>query len=414
MRPAYEVADVIRKFLPKLNKQKMYSHHLRTLTNLEQCRTSAMGGHIDECDSCGHLKISYNSCGDRHCPKCQGISKEIWIIQQEDMLLPISYFHVVFTMPQELNELCMYQPKFMYNLLFRAAWHTLSTFAKDPKWLGAKSAATMVLHTWSQTLSLHPHVHCIVPNGGLKQAENNFKWQFPKQSNGKKEGNFLYPVSAMKKVYKGFFLSELKKEIERGTLALPPSFPYGFAYKKWKDNLYKKEWVVYTKKPFGGVKHVVNYLARYSHRVAITNHRIKKIDDESVLFEYKDYKDGGKKKPMSLKGREFLRRFCLHILPKGYRKIRQYGFLSNASKGKSLALARIALGERVKVLLTKKERKELALQRLFKGVSDKVCPCCQKGKMVQIDSWERLSKKNQKNKSPPSIQIVPKQRPIIF
>ena len=167
MRPKYEVADIIRQFLPQMNKKKMRVHHKRTLSALEKCRTAALGGHIDACDECGHLKISFNSCRNRNCPKCQGLNKEMWIIQQEDMLLPVAYFHVVFTLPHELNELCLHQPKFMYDLLFKAAWHTIDTLAKDPKWLGAKTAATMVLHTWSQTLVLHPHVHLIVPNGGL-------------------------------------------------------------------------------------------------------------------------------------------------------------------------------------------------------------------------------------------------------
>jgi hypothetical protein len=279
----------------------------------------------------------------------------------------------------------------MYDLLFQAAWHTLKTFANDPKWLGAKTAATMVLHTWSQTMILHPHVHCIVPNGGLTKDS---KWQFPRRGNG----NFLFPVAAMRKIYKGYFMQQLKAAIEDGELPLPPNFPKGKNYKDWKNLLYKKEWVVYTKKPFAGVKHVVNYLARYSHRVALTNHRIKKIENGQVIFQYKDYKDGAKKKLMTLAGREFLRRFCLHILPRGFRKVRQYGFLSNASKAKSLELARVALGEKVKRLLTRKERKEKALQRLFGEKTDR-CPCCQKGRMVPLFSWEGFAKR--RNKSPP-------------
>lgn len=405
MRPTFEVADVIREFLPLMDKSKMLTYHQNTLNALAKCRTAEMGGHLEECNSCGHLRNRYNSCRNRHCPKCQGVKKEMWIIQQEDMLLPIASFHVVFTIPQELNELCLHQPKFMYDLLLKSAWHTLRTFGEDPKWLGAKGAATMVLHTWSQKMILHPHVHCIVPNGGLTEEGN---WQFPKRSNGKREGNFLFPVSAMKKVYKGFFLAELKKVIENGTLPLPPAFPFGRPYKTWKNILYKKDWVVYTKKPFAGVKHVVNYLARYSHRVAITNYRIKNIADGKVTIQYKDYTDGAKKKTMNLQGTEFLRRFCLHILPKGFRKVRQYGFLSNGSKAKALAAAKIALGEKVKVLLTKKERKDLAITRLFQGKSSDQCPCCKKGKMVSIFSWEANFKI--KNKSPP----ITVRLPIIF
>ena len=396
MRTHFEVADVIREFSPQMDKTKLLVHHRKTLSALSMCRTADMGGHLDECDACGHLRISYNSCRNRHCPKCQGLNKEAWIVQQEDMLLPVAYFHVVFTIPHELNELCLHQPKFMYDLLMKSAWHTLRTFGEDPKWLGAKGAVTMVLHTWSQTMVLHPHVHCIVPNGGLTKEG---KWQFPKRSNGKRKGNFLYPVSAMKKVYKGYFLSELKKVIENGILPLPASFPFGQKYKAWKDLLYGKDWVVYTKKPFAGVKHVVNYLARYSHRVAITNYRIKNIANGKVTIQYKDYKDGAKKKTMNLGGLEFLRRFCLHILPKGFRKVRQYGFLSNASKAKALASARVALGEKVKVLLSRKERKALAITRLFKGKSREECPCCKKGTMIPTYSWEAPF--ITKNKSPP-------------
>lgn len=410
MRAKYELADVIREFLLKMDRKKLPVHHQRTLSALERCRTSALGGHIDECNGCGHLRISYNSCRNRNCPKCQGLNKEMWIIQQEDMLLPVAYYHVVFTIPHELNELCLHQPKFMYNLLLQSAWHTLRTFASDLKWLGAKSAATMVLHTWSQTLCLHPHVHCIVPNGGLKKEGAAYSWQFPKRSNGKKQGNFLFPVLAMNKVFKGYFLSGLKKVIENGTLPLPPNFPFGKNYKAWKNMLYQKKWVVYTKKPFSGVKQVVKYLARYSHRVALTNYRIKNIANGLVTFEYKDYKDGAKKKLMKLEGTEFLRRFCLHILPKGFRKIRQYGFLSNSCKAKSLRQARIALGERVKVLLRRKERKALAKERLFKGVSQEECPCCKKGKMVQRYSWDAAEMR--RNKSPPTPRMKANKSPL--
>jgi len=397
VRPKYELADVIRQFQSHLDASKMLVHHRKTLNALQRCRTAALGGHLDECNGCGHLRISYNSCRNRHCPKCQGVNKEMWIVQQEDMLLPIAYFHVVFTLPHELNELCLHEPKFMYNLLFQSAWHTLKTLSNDPKWLGAKPASTMLLHTWSQTLVLHPHVHCIVPNGGLTKQGNTFRWQFPKRSNGK--SNFLYPVAAMKKIYRGYFMAQLKQAIERGELPLPPNFPFGKKYKKWKDLLYQKDWVVFTKKPFSGVKQVVNYLARYSHRVALTNYRIKKITATDVVFQYKDYKDGAKKKLMKLSGREFLRRFCLHILPHGFRKVRQYGFLSNASKSKLLQQARLALGEKQKDLLTRKERREKALQRLF-GEKENRCPCCKKGILVGIYSWESTFAKA-KNKSPP-------------
>lgn len=379
-QPAFELAEVIHRFSDHIRPQ-LSAHQQRTLSALERCRTAALGGHIDQCDACGHLHISYNSCRNRHCPKCQGVNKEMFIIEQEELLLPVAYYHVVFTLPQELNALCLYDPKAMYGLLFESAWHTLNTLARDDKWLGAKTAATMVLHSWSQTLNLHPHVHCIVPNGGLDKEGN---WRYPRKSGADGEGRFLFPVAAMKKLYRGYFLARLKAKIKGGKMQLPPDFPSGKAYKAWKDDLYQKDWVVYTKKPFSGVKKVVEYLARYSHRVAITNHRIKNITDTQVTFEYKDYKDKAKKKLMTLQGEEFLRRFCLHILPKGFRKVRKYGLVSNASKATDILRARIALGQRHQTVISnRKERKAKALERLF-GKAVNKCPCCKKGNMVTI------------------------------
>jgi hypothetical protein len=381
VRPQHELAGVVRRFLPRMDSTKVPPHHLRALSAIRGCRTAALGGHVDACDGCGHVRVSYNSCRNRHCPKCQGVRKEMWLVQQGDMLLPVPYFHVVFTLPHEMNVLCMHGPRFMYGQLFRSAWHTLKTLALDKKWLGAKTAATMVLHTWSQTLVLHPHVHCIVPGGGLGKEGS---WHFPKRGNG----TFLFPVAAMKKLFRGHFMAQLKKAVADGTLPLPKGFPAGAAFKKWKGGLYQKDWVVFTKKPFSKVHNVVSYLGRYSHRVALTDHRITGIGESTVTFRYKDYRDGAKKKEMVLQGTEFLRRFCLHILPGGFRKVRTYGLLSNASKAKSLALARRSLGEKQRALLTRAERKEVALQRLFPdGRRTGTCPCCNKGRMVTVHVW---------------------------
>ncbi len=387
MRPQLEVAQVIDRFLDQLPGHKLTTHHRRTLRAIQVCRTASLGGHVDACDSCGHLRISYNSCRNRHCPKCQGLNKEMWTIQQEDQLLPTSYFHVVFTLPQELNGLCLHNPRFMYDLLLRSAWYTLNTFARDPKWLGAKSAATMVLHTWGQTLVLHPHVHCIVPNGGLTV---DGQWQLPKRGNA----NFLYPVPALKKVFKAFFLKQMRRALEQGLLILPPNFPDSRnKYYQWKENLYAKKWVVFTKKPFAGVQNVVKYLARYSHRVAITNHRLKQMDQQVIQFAYKDYKDAARKKVMTLSGKDFVQRFCLHILPEGFRKVRQYGFLANACKTKDLATACKVLSRKHKQLLSRAERKALAKHRLFSHQIDQ-CPCCKKGKMILVYTFTA-------NKDPP-------------
>lgn len=227
----------------------------------------------------------------------------MFIIEQEELLLPVAYYHVVFTLPHQLNEMCIYHPKMMYSLLFESAWHTLNTLAKDKNWLGTKTAATMVLHTWSQTLILHPDVHCIVPNEGLNKEGN---WRYPKKSGADRQGRFLFPVTAMKKLYRGYFMAQLKAKIESSELPLPPDFLKGRSDQKWKDELYQSNWVVYTKKPFSGVNKVIDYLARYSHRVAISNHRIKNITDQEVTFACKDYKDNAKKKQMILQGEEFL------------------------------------------------------------------------------------------------------------
>lgn len=351
--------------------------HYRTLDAISKCRTAALGGHIDACDDCGHLRISYNSCRNRHCPKCQGVNKEMWIIMQEDMLLPVLYYHIVFTLPHEFNILCMYNPRTMYNLLFKTTWYVLKKFASDHKWMGAQSTATMVLHTWSQTLALHPHLHCIVPNGGLDRDGN---WKNAKYS----KNDFLFPIAALRKVYKGYFMHHLLAMIDNEEIYVPHGYFNKFGSKqKWKNTLYTKDWNIFTKKPFAGTKHVINYLGRYSHRVAITNYRILNLDTAAslVTFSYKDYKDRNKTKIMTIPVHEFVRRFCLHILPKRFRKIRQFGFTANACKAKKIAQARMSLQCRAKALLDKQARKQLALQRL--NIDFDRCPKC-KAKLKTI------------------------------
>lgn len=375
MLPKFEVADVIDAFYDEAFRVRIPVHHQRTLKALQSCRTAALGGHIDACDACGHLRISYNSCRNRNCPKCQGLQKEMWVIQRQEELLAVAYFHVVFTLPKELNSLCLRNPRFMYNLLFEAAWHVLNSFGNDPKWLGAQSAATMIFHSWGQNLQLHPHVHCIVPNGGIRK---DGAWQNPRKGNSK----FLYPIRAMNKVYKAFFLKNLRRALEEGILVLPTDFPIS-SYYNWKETLYKKEWVVYAKPPFGGVQNVVNYLARYSHRIAISNHRIVSISDKEVHFRYRDYADQSRQKVMKLKGNHFLQRFCLHILPDRFRKIRHYGFLSNCIKNKRLTSAKKALTNKLHQALSRTERRALAKFQLL-GNQPTKCPCCKKGTLVTL------------------------------
>ena len=375
MKAGLEIGEILRGY--PFEKGALSGHQLRTLRALRDCRTAALGGHVDACDSCGNIRISYNSCRNRHCPKCQGVEKEMWILARSEDLLPVTYFHVVFTLPHELNDLCRYAPEVMYNLLFESAKQTLLQFGLDKRWLGAQMGVTMILHTWGQNLSLHPHVHCIVPNGGLRKDGS---WQFPKKGNER----FLFPVKAMQTVYKALYMKGLQAVIKDNALILPPDFDHQ-NYKVWKENLYQKTWVIYAKRPFGGPESVIEYLGRYTHKVAISNHRLRGFEAEKglVTFEYKDYKTGGDKKEMTLTAAEFIRRFAQHILPPKFRRLRHYGFLSNASKGKSLAKARASLGVKAVERMDKAVRREAARERLL-GQHPNRCGCCKEGTMLRI------------------------------
>ena len=371
-RPQVEVAQVIRQFGPAFRaSRKVPTQHIRTLQALQQCRTAELGGHIDYCSACQQvIRLSYNSCRNRHCPKCGGLERELWIQERERELLPLSYYHVVFTIPEQLNEWCMHNPRFCYNLLFQAAWQSLHTFGQDQKYLGAQIGATMVLHTWGQNLSLHPHVHAIVPAGGINKSK---QWTSPKRKSG-----FLFPVKAMSRVFRAIFLKAFLKAWNNGQLSSPPNAPKTAKQRKqWREQRYQQAWVVYAKAPFAGPKAVVEYLGRYTHKVAISNHRIIKIDEHKVHFRYKDYRQNGQSKCMSLDGVEFLRRFCLHILPPGFRRMRHYGFLANRSKAQNLAIARKALNVVAKPLKqsSRKERKTQLLEKLL-GRPLNVCTHC--------------------------------------
>ena len=274
--------------------------HMTVLEALKACRTAALGGHIDRCDECGHERVSYNSCRNRHCPKCQGLDRQRWVQAREADLLPLPYYHMVFTLPDKLNVLCLANAKPLYHLLFQCAWETVKTFAADPKYLAARTGMIAVLHTWGQNLSLHPHLHCIVPGGGL-DADGNWV-----EARGK--GKFLFPVKAMSLVLRAKFVQGLRKLYDEGKLtfvgqAAALAQPQGFA--KLLRSLYQKPWVVYAKKPFAGPEQVVRYLGRYTHRIAISNHRIRKLENGKVTFVWKDYRDGGKKKLMTLTVVEF-------------------------------------------------------------------------------------------------------------
>lgn len=321
-----------------------------------RCRTQEMGWHEDKCTDCGTTRISYNSCRNRHCPKCQGRKREQWIEDRTGELLPVPYFHVVFTLPDLLNPMAMSHPGEVYDTLFETAWQTIKTFAQDPKHLGARTGMICILHTWGQAMTLHPHLHCIVPGGGLSKAGN---WK-PARSKGK----YLFPVKAMSKVFRTKYIQELKKRSEKIDSSLV-------------KELYRKDWNVYAKRPFCDPQAVIEYLGRYTHKIAISNHRLISIDNETVTFSYKDYRKGGQKFQMTLDGLEFIRRFSLHILPRGFVRIRHYGILSSTCK-------RVTIPQIKTQLPCKVIRHPEA--RNLRTYDPKMCPCCKKPTMVTIST----------------------------
>jgi hypothetical protein len=362
-----EVADVLDAHWPQVEQSRsINSWQRRTLSAVRRCRTAALGSHADGCSSCGHLRISYNSCRNRHCPKCQGKEREKWIQARETELLPVPYFHVVFTLPDTLNQLCLHQPAAMYNILFDSVWDTINCFGHDAKWLGAQSGMISILHTWGQTMTLHPHLHCIVPGGGLTKQN---KWR-----RAKSEGKYLFNVKAMSKVFRGKYIEQLKKRLPQH---ITPALT---------DSLYKQGWVVFAKKPFDSPHSVIEYLGRYTHKIAISNHRLQKQENGKVDFMYKDYRHGAVTKTLQLDGMEFIRRFSLHILPKGFVRIRHYGILSSTSKQKCAERIKAQLPPiKIPAYIKPKAKPE--------SYNPKRCPCCKKETMQKILQF--------KNKPPP-------------
>lgn len=350
-RPLYQVADVLERNQGLLSQYTGNTWQLRTLHALRKCRTAALGGHIDRCDNpeCRQMHLSYNSCRNRHCPRCQGHKREQWIQARERELLNVPYFHVVFTLPDTLNQLCLYAPKTVYDILFKTAWSVLQDFGADPKFLGAKMGMVAILHTWGQNLSLHPHLHCIVPGGGLTV---NGKWKYTKS-----KGKYLFPVKQISKVFRARFVERLRKEFDK------PQVFY--------DKLFSKNWVVYAKRPFASPRYVVEYLGRYTHKIAISNHRINSLANNQVTFTAKDYRKGGAKQLLHLSDAEFIRRFSLHVLPKGFVRIRHYGILSSSKKKIVLPLLMVAMGQ-----TPPKQDSPPTLHRR--------CPRCKEGTLVTV------------------------------
>jgi hypothetical protein len=339
-RHTLEVADIIRvagsRFWERQGSHLAWQHR-KVMDAIVRCRTAALGGHRDQCLRCGHQAISYNSCRNRHCPKCQGNARAKWLTARSSELLPVPYFHIVFTLPHELSALVLQNKRLLYDLLFRSSAATLLEVARNPKHLGADIGLLSVLHTWGQNLQHHPHVHCVVPAGGL--ALDGSGWV------GTSERFFL-PVRVLGRVFRGKFTSALKQLLLRGKLQFHGSLQELARPERFRQlmrELFSKEWVVYVKPPFGGAEHVLHYLARYTHRVAISNHRLVAFKDDRVSFRWKDYAAGGKQKIMTVSSDEFLRRFLIHVLPKGLVRIRHFGLFANRRRADSLLRCRLLL-----------------------------------------------------------------------
>lgn len=334
-RPRLEVADILRTHGAEYRaRHRVSPEQSCVMRHLAACRTAVLGGHRDACGQCGFTRISYNSCRDRHCPKCQSAHRAAWLDARLERLLPVEYFHVVFTLPEQLQPLALKNRRVVYDLLFRAASQTLLQLAADPKRLGAQIGFTAVLHTWGQNLRFHPHLHCVVTGGGL--SPDGSQWITARQ------GYFL-PVKVLSKLFRGKFLAGLKEAYHAGKLELTGSVAELTDPRRFRgllDGLYRQAWVVYAKSPFGGAEQVYRYLGRYTHRVAISNGRLIALEAGQVRFRYKDYADGSTWKIMQLSAEEFLRRFLLHVLPKRFVRIRHYGLLAGRNVPTRLARCR--------------------------------------------------------------------------
>ena len=378
MKPSLEVADIFRQYGEAYRERfeaQLSIEQVRAMHAIEICRTAELGGHVEACDHCEGKRISYNSCRNRHCPKCQGLDKERWRQSRQQDLLPVPYFHVVFTLPEALASLALRNQEIVYALLFRAASQSLLELSRDRKYLGAQIGFTALLHTWSQTLTYHPHLHCIVPGGGL--SPDGHRW-IPSRH------NFLVPVKVLSSLFRGKMMAYLKQAYEAAELIFPGRIA------PWQDqqafdqlcrDLYDKDWVVYCKPPFSKPEKTLDYLARYTHRVALTNQRLIRLEGAQVLFRYRDSKDRNRIKHMRLPAVEFIRRFLLHVLPDQFIKIRHYGLLSNRCRTPKLRWCKYLLGTYVVAERPVRLTWQQLLHRLT-GVDPTICPLCGKGKMV--------------------------------
>jgi Putative transposase/Transposase zinc-binding domain len=337
-----ELADILRDYTPAFLDaygEVTSPEQRRVLRDLVRCRTAELGGHVEACDGCGHQRIAYNSCRNRHCPRCQAAARAEWLDQRAAELLDTEYFHVVFTLPAELGPLALQNQRLVYGTLLQASAQSLLQLARDPQHLGADIGFLSVLHTWGQNLHLHPHVHCVVPGGGI--CVDAQRWVSCRPG-------FFLPVRPLGRLFRGKFLAMLQRGYDRGVLGFHGQQQYladPQAFRTLMESCWQREWVVYAKPPFGGPQQVLKYLARYTHRVAISNARLVKVQDDQVFFRWKDYADGNQQKVMALQAVEFVRRFLLHVVPSGFVRIRHYGLQANRVRAKNLARCRILLGQ---------------------------------------------------------------------
>jgi hypothetical protein len=381
-RPKLEVADIFRRYGEAYRQQhngSLSTAQRRVMTAIEVCRTSALGGHLERCDSCGHERPCYDSCVNRHCPKCQSLARAEWVEKRTAEVLPTHYFHVVFSVPEQIASIAYQNKEVVYGILFRATAETLTTIAADPKHLGAEIGFFAVLHSWGENLLHHPHLHCVVPGGGISPDGSRWISSRPR---------FFLPVRVLSRLFRRLFLIYLQEAFDAGKLQFFSSLeslrdPQAFSHHL--DPVRNVEWVVYAKPPFAGPQQVVDYVGRYTHRVAISNHRIVDIEGGEVKFRWRDYRDNNREKTMPLSADEFIRRFLLHVLPSGFHRIRYYGFLANPHRKDKLELCRQLLGmapSEPSAPATPEDYRD-RYERLT-GRSLRECPVCHRGRMVAV------------------------------
>lgn len=383
-RPKWEVADVFRRYGETYRNKhgvSLSTAQRRVMTAIEVCRTAALGGHLERCDQCGQERNCYNSCGDRHCPKCQSLARAKWLEDRQSELLEVGYFHVVFTVPQEVADIAYQNKELVLGILFRATAETLRTIAADPKHLGAEIGFFAVLHTWGQNLQFHPHLHCVIPGGGL--SPDGERWVSCKP-------DFFLPIRVLSSLFQRLFLEALQATFDAGKLRFFHALeslrePLAFARHMAKAKAH--DWVVYAKRPFAGPQQVLDYVGRYTHRVAISNNRLLDIEGDQVQFKWKDYRHGDQIKTMTLSADEFIRRFLLHVMPNGFHRIRYYGFLGNRYRGQKLAQCRRLLGMQTAERPAdppKPEKEYYERYEELTGRSLRQCPHCRQGQMVKV------------------------------